>query len=793
MQGVGFRPFIYRTAHKYSLRGYVQNRADAGVKIVAEGKEENVKRFINEIKESHPPLAKIYDIKVNYENTNSNQFEYFSIQKSSSDTDRGGSIIPPDVSICDSCLAELCDPKNRRHDYFFITCTDCGPRYTTIQGLPYDRPNTTMVDFPMCDDCNREYHDPLNRRFHAQTIACKVCGPKVLLVNRASSPRCTMCVHSSYEDLLEFDITAQCRDCPPDAWIYGSAERYECDDPIREAGKLIEEGYIVAIKGNGGFHIATSTLNDKPLEKLRARKERGNKPFGVMAKDLQTARSFAQISEDEERLLTSYIKPIVLLKKRRDSILSSLIAPDIDRIGTMLPYTGMHAMLFDRVREPAFVMTSANPPNEPIITENSLAMKKLKDVVDFFLIHNRKIAQRADDSVIRMHGKNPSIIRRSRGFAPQPIHLVKSSKKSILSLGAELNVTSCIISNDKAIISQHIGDIEKYETLEFLKDATEHLIKLTNAKIDLVACDLHPSFNTTQLAKEFANRFHCPLVRVQHHSAHISSLMGEYGLGKIIGIAADGYGYGSDGSAWGGEILYCNDGLFERVAHLQDQPLVGGDLATRYPLRMVAAILKEHSGINEWLSQRADHFQYGKRELDVILKEASSRNLTKTSSLGRILDTISALLDICYKRTYEGEPAMRLESVASNGKDVLHLEPQINNGILETTFLLKEIFENRKNYSITDLASSAQSYLARGVAQLAVSKAKMRHIDSIGFSGGVAHNESMTNIIRSVVEGKGLKFYVHNQIPPGDGGISFGQAVAASKLVEKEIRLQELT
>lgn len=394
VQGVGFRPFVYRTAHRYHLKGYVQNRADAGVRIVVQGDHDNVKSFVREIRENHPPLARIYNIKVtNYENVPSGQFDDFSIKKSSQEIEDGGSVIPPDVSICDNCLVELRDPKNRRHDYFFITCTDCGPRYTTIQGLPYDRPNTTMIDFPMCRECTREYLDPLDRRFHAQTIACKVCGPKVQLVYRRDSPVCNNCAHSSYDELLEFDITAPCRECPPDVWIAGGAEKYHCKDPIREAGRLIEEGYIVAIKGNGGFHIATSTLNDRPLQRLRTRKERGNKPFAVIARDLDAVRSFANVTEYEEELLTSYIKPIVLLKKKKEYHLSDLIAPGVDRIGTMLPYTGMHYMLFAGVKEPAFVMTSANPPNEPIITENSLAMKKLGDIVDFFLVHNRRIAE----------------------------------------------------------------------------------------------------------------------------------------------------------------------------------------------------------------------------------------------------------------------------------------------------------------------------------------------------------------------------------------------------------------
>ncbi|PVX27535.1 MAG: carbamoyltransferase HypF, partial [Candidatus Bathyarchaeum sp.] len=439
VQGVGFRPFVYRTAVKNGLVGHVRNRGDAIVEIALEGPQTKINKFIEELKTQKPVLAHIYNIKT--ENRQQEKgFTEFKIIQSSGEAKLSGSVVPPDVSICDECLKELRDPKDRRFDYFFITCTDCGPRYTTIKNLPYDRPNTTMQEFPMCESCAKDYSDPLNRRFHAQTVACPVCGPKVYLASNKGEP-------------------------------------IESEDPIRETGRLLEEGSIVAIKGNGGFHVATATTKGEPVARLRKDKHRKQKPFAVMAKNLDTVRSFAEVSHWEAELLTSYRKPIVLLKKSKGYCLSELVAPELDRVGVMLPYTGLHTILFDKTEEPAFVMTSANPPSEPIVTDNDEAVTKLGDSVDYFLFHNRQIAQRCDDSVVRFHGKNPSLIRRSRGYAPEPIILKQVSNRCVLAVGGELNVTSCVLTQNRAFISQHIGDVENLENLRFHKDAIAHLTK----------------------------------------------------------------------------------------------------------------------------------------------------------------------------------------------------------------------------------------------------------------------------------------------------------------------------
>ncbi len=744
VQGVGFRPFIYRSAVKNGLVGYVRNRGDAVVDVVIEGRRNDVRHFLQDLKEKKPPLARIHDITTNYLEDR-DEFEDFKILTSSEDTKFSGSVVPPDVSICDDCLRELRDPRNKRYEYFFITCTDCGPRYTIIEGLPYDRRNTTMQGFSMCEFCSKEYRDPSNRRFHAQTVACEGCGPRVFITD-------------------------------------GRGQLIEHEDPIREVGKLLEEGYIVAVKGNGGFHVATATTQSDPIAKLRRVKRRAQKPFAIMARSLEAVKSFAKVSQREAELLTSYIKPIVLMEKGDDYHLSELISPGLHNIGVMLPYTGLHAMLFDEVHEPAFVMTSANPPSEPIVKRNQEAIKMLGGIVDFFLLHNREIAHRCDDSVTKLHGEDQILIRRSRGYAPEPIRLKSSVDRCILGVGAELDVTSCVLLRDKAFISPYIGDVESLDTLGFLKKTIEHMIRLTNSKVDLIACDTHPKFATTRLAHELGRSLECPVVPVQHHHAHTASLMGEYDVLEMVAIACDGFGYGSDGVAWGGEVLYCNQNGFQRIAHLQEQPMVGGDLATFYPLRMAAGILHNTAEIEGWLLSHSNRFPHGEKEVEVILKQLRRGLVAKTTSCGRVLDAVSAILGICHKRTYEGEPAMKLESTATKGSDVLNLKPKIEGNTIETTHLVHEIFTKRREYSVADLACSTQSYLARALAQRAVEEAEELDVNTIGFSGGVAYNEYITRVIRRVVEKNGSKFLVHHRVPPGDGGISFGQTMAISRL-----------
>jgi len=699
---------------------------------------------VNALRNNPPPLARIYDLTVTHSECKGS-FKGFKILKSRKASTLRGSIIPSDIAICNDCLRELRDPKNRRYEYFFITCTNCGPRYTIIEKLPYDRSNTTMKSFPMCPTCSKEYKDPLNRRFHAQTVACSKCGPKVYLTTN-------------------------------------DGEEVDCKDPIREAGSLIGEGYIIAIKGNGGFHIATATTLSEPIAELRKTKHRRQKPFAIMARSLETVKTFAEVSKWEAFLLQSNIRPIVLLRKSENYYLSDLISPGLHNIGVMLPYTGLHVMLFDDVAEPAFVMTSANPPSEPIIIDNDEALRKLGGEVDFFLFHNRRIAQRCDDSVVRLHKRRIAIIRRSRGYAPEPIHVKTPSNLGIVGMGAEENVTTCLLSGDQAVLSQHIGDVETLETLSFLKATIKHLADLTNSKIEAVACDLHPLFNTTKLAEDLERNLGCTLIRVQHHHAHLASLMAEHGLKEAIGIVCDGFGYGSDGEAWGGEVLYSNFKEYKRVGHLQRQPMVGGDLATRYPIRMAAGVLSQSIDVEEWLMEKCRFLPYREAEASIILDHLRKRKISMwTTSCGRVLDAVSAVLGVCYERTYEGEPAMKLESTAIKGHDVLKLKPRIRGDTeLDTTYMMVKVFEEVGRYRVRDLAYSAEKYLAEGLATIAVEKACEMEVEDIGFTGGVAYNEHIAETVRRIVEENGFKFYVNSLVPSGDGGLSLGQSIVAA-------------
>jgi hydrogenase maturation protein HypF len=748
VQGVGFRPFTYRYAVKNDLNGYIQNRGDAGVEIILEGEKHNINNFIKDLKKYKPPQAQIYDMIIK-PLRGKNLYEAFTIFKSSNKIELSGSVIPPDIAICYKCLKELRNPTDPRHNYFFITCTDCGPRYTIIKNIPYDRENTTMLDFRMMKLCSSEYQDPGNRRFHSQTVACPKCGPKAYLT-------------------------------------YKNGETTDYKDPIRKTGKLISEGYLVAIKGYGGFHIASSTVIDQPLIRLRQAKYRRQKPFAVMAPSLDTIKTFAEINKKEEEIITSYSRPIVLLKKIKSYPLLETVAPKLHNIGVMLPYTGLHYMLFDQVDDKAFVMTSANPPNQPILMDNHKALKKLGGIVDFFLFHERQIAHRCDDSVVRIHDNNKIFLRRSRGYAPTPIVLNEKSKNCVIALGGELNNTSCILLDNKAFLSQHIGDVENVETRNFMQNSSLHLLRLTNSKVESVACDQHPKFVTTHLARELANERGWRLIKVQHHYAHIASLMFEHEVNEIIGICCDGYGYGYDGEAWGGEILFLSKDTsgFKRLAHLQKQPLIGGDLATRYPLRIVAGILHKKIDLEKWIQNYKEIFPYKEREIQVILNQLNKNfnSIKTTTSCGRVLDGVASLLDICYERTYEGEPAIKLESLASKGRDILKIEPIIKNNILNTTEMLFEIFNNKANISNANLAVSAHMYLAKGLAMLALEKANQKGVKTIGFSGGVACNKLLTIEIKKIIESYGLRFLTHEFVPPGDGGISFGQAVVAGFL-----------
>ncbi len=748
VQAVGFRPFIYRIAKKKNLNGFVRNIGNA-VEISVSGEEEDINWFITEIKNDHPPLAEIDNVLV--EEIDKKDFYEFRIVASKSKFLETASIIPSDTAICDDCLRELFDPNDRRYGYPFTVCTNCGPRFTIINGIPYDRKHTTMVEFRMCKPCRMEYTTPVDRRYHAEPIACWDCGPRVFLLNNKGA---------------------------------------EVSQDIFEVTRLVDEGNIVAIKGMGGFHIACKTSDDEVVLRLRNRLRRREQPFAIMAKDFKAVKKFVEIDKIEKTEIETTNRPILVLNKREPFLLSEYVAPGLHTIGVMLPYSGLQNLLMKNTREHAWIMTSANFPGEPMITGKEEAIQKLNGVVDYYLVHNREIENRCDDSVIRFVDKKRTFLRRSRGFVPRQINLELEFPK-VVGLGAELDVTISILKGKKCYLSQYIGDVSHFATLEFLKSALKHMMKITDIKdFDTVACDLHPDFNTTKYANELTKN----VFQVQHHHSHIVSLMAEKNISDpIIGIACDGMGYGLDG-IWGGEIILSSLDDFDRLASLSPYPMIGGDLATRYPSRVLLGILNdvvERSRIKRYFENvKYRGFKHGKKEFEICLRQLDNKiNVFKATSMGRVLDSISALLNICLKRTYEGEPAMKLESYARKGeaKIKLPIEFQKINGVkyFDVGLILKEIFEDKSKPK--DLAASAQKTLAEGLAILS-SEFSDKYGFPVGMSGGVAYNESIVKIIKEYLEEEGLKFFTHTLVPPGDGGLALGQAVVAGAKISNELK-----
>lgn len=756
VQGIGFRPFVYRTAKKYHLRGFVRNQGDAGVLIVAEGDKSKLTQFITSLETDKPYLAKYESFNVSWEKS-SNEFLDFIIDKSSSKKVGGISYLPPDISICDDCLNDMKNPKDtRRFKYAFTSCAICGPRYTTITRLPYDRPNTTMVNFPLCPSCKEEYQNPLDRRYHAQTTCCNICGPKLTLYDN-------------------------------------NGEKVDTDDIFKEIGALIQEGSIIAIKGIGGTHLACSAVDDTSILRLRTRKgKRKTKPFALISKNLDAVRTYATISPIEESLLLSHRKPIVLLKKKDPFPLSQWVAPNLFNVGVMLPYSGIHYLILEEIKEPAIILTSANPSDIPMYIDNDYILSNASHLADYLLLHNRQIHQRADDSVIRLSNNLPVIIRRSRGWVPEPINLPFDLQDTIsLGVGPLLTSTGAIALRDRCFPTQHIGDINTIESLDFLESSIEHMMSLLGiTSLNAIGCDLHPNFLSTKLAEKYSKKFGASLFKTQHHYAHAVSLMIDNNLPldeEIIAIVADGVGFGADEVIWGGEIFHSTYTTYERIGHLEEQIMPGSDRATIYPIRMVASILSkkyDQTEVFNILSTRySDALPGGISEIHVLLSQLQANlNTYKTTSTGRILAAVSAMLKACFERTYEGEPAIVLEALAKKGKNDLQFTlPEITNGIINTTDLFYQAFEaflNHKN--IADIALTFHLALANQFADIAISYAQEHHIDKIGFTGGVAYNDIITTQIAKRVKSAGLSFLQNKALPCGDGGISCGQAIIAA-------------
>ena len=729
--------------------------------------------------------------------------------KESADDFAGTSVIPPDVAICDNCLEEINDPQNRRYKYPFNACTDCGPRFTVIEKVPYDRDNTTMEDFPLCDECEIEYTNPLDRRYHAEAACCEDCGPSLKLLKNTGGDG-------------------------------DSAIEIDCEDPLKETARLLDEGKILAIKGIGGTHLVANVKIKETVDLLRQRLGRKSQAFAVMSPNIETIKTFAVMSKEEEKTLKSKERPIVILKKSEDYDFADSVSPDLHNIGVMLPYAPLHHLLFNETDTPAYIMTSANVPGEPMMITNEEIVKNLSKIADYYLVHNRRILNRCDDSVVRFRNDELAFIRRSRGYTPEPYDLSgkytylneEFDNLNILALGPELDVTFTIIKNSKAYVSQHIGNTNKYRTYQFLKEAIEHMMQITKTdSFDLIACDMHPQFFTTQLAKEYAEKYDCPLIQVQHHHAHGVSLINDHVLnktdldektsaemeisqdyeksellenpGEMIIIASDGVGYGDDGGAWGGEILYTDIKSYKRMASLMPQKMPGGDLCTKYPARMLAAILSNpnsdyerdkygEENVQELMERNyLDAFPHGKMEIASLFKQIERNlNVGINTSTGRCLDSIAAALNICHERSYEGEAPMKLESAAfnylkMNDSDKLNDYPIIikdhdDRRVLDTTAILRYVIDKlEEGEDIGRIAAAGQEAVSIGLAKIAIEAARDCGIDTVGVTGGTFYNEAITAHIKDCIENAGLKFIQHTNSCPGDGSVSLGQAIVA--------------
>jgi hydrogenase maturation protein HypF len=752
VQGVGFRPTVYRIANDLNINGYVRNLGNI-VEIVIEGPNNRINDFISSLQENKPPISKINSLEVEWLDHNGHtEFNDFKILESSKNFS-GSSVIPPDIATCDNCLEEVFESSDRRHGYPFTACTDCGPRFTVISSVPYDRVRTSMKSFPLCKKCEAEYEDPKDRRYHAEASCCPICGPKVFLYRKGI---------------------------------------IKSENPIKKAAELIDEGNILAIKGIGGTHLVVKTTEDTPVEILRKRLGRYNQPFACMSKDLKTVQTFTDISKPEKKVLESRRRPIVVLNKNKGYMLSPSVSPYLHNLGVMLPYSALQHLLFTYTNEPAYIMTSANMPGEPMLIDNMEIISKLEGIADYYLLHDREIINRCDDSVVRFRGDEMAFIRRSRGYVPEPYDFsLISEDLNVLALGPEIDVTFSLLKKGKCYVSQHIGDTTKYETFRYLQEAVNHMMDITRTgSVDAVACDLHPMFFTTKLAEDMSKDFESDIVRVQHHHAHAAALCVDNNIDELICIAADGVGYGDDGTAWGGEILLSHGSNYERLASLMPQPMAGGDLTTKYPVRMLMSMLYNHMDdeelVNLMKTDYDDYFKHGEREIGLVLKQLRRGfNTNITTSTGRVLDTISAALRICGERTYEGECAMKLESAAFNGKNTLEIPYEIgtNNGkeFLNTSNILISALElKEKGGNIQDIARAAQNAIAFGLAEMAINAAENMGVTVVGGSGGVFYNESISVAVRNTIESAGYTFVQHKNSCAGDGSVSIGQAAVAA-------------
>jgi hydrogenase maturation protein HypF len=755
VQGVGFRPFVCRLAEQQSIAGFVRNTS-RGVIVEAEGEPLALDAFGRSLREHLPPLAEVVRLEV--AEIPAQGDTDFTIRQSSEEAD-AFSLVPPDAPTCDSCIEDFTDSHNRRYSYPFTNCTHCGPRYSIIQRVPYDRPATTMAVFPMCVACKAEYDDADDRRFHAQPNACPECGPSVALVGA-------------------LDLAA------------GNAPSFERGEPalpvLRRVRQLLAEGNIVAVKGLGGFLLACDAQNESAVHLLRERKRRTDKPFALMAPDLAAVERLCIVSDPGRRALLSPARPIVILPRRLDARVSASVAPGNNTLGIMLPYTPLHHLLFgepgERPRFEALVMTSGNLSEEPIVSRNEDVWPRLGPVADWFLFHNRDIHMRVDDSVVRAFDGKPRLLRRSRSYVPRPIDL-GFEVREVLACGAELKNTFCLTKDCYAILSQHIGDLENYEGLVFFQETLANLKKLFQVEPIGVAYDLHPRYLSSRFALGLDG---VEKLGIQHHHAHIASCMAENGLrGKVIGVAFDGTGYGTDGRIWGGEFLIADLAGFERRAHLRNVVLAGGDTAVRQPWRSALSYLSDTFGSH--LPDLPLWQHIGSRALSIAQTMLSRRlNAVDTSSCGRLFDAVASLLGIRHETTFEGQAAIELEMAADDDVESGYPFAIAQSELLQIDFrpaVEAIVCDLQRGEPVSTISARFHNALADAIAEVCRRLRRAEGLNRVCLSGGTFQNTFLLKRTLARLHTSDFEVFLHSEVPPNDGGISLGQAVIANELV----------
>ena len=752
VQGVGFRPFIYNLATKFSLAGFVQNDTN-GVLIDVEGRDDSINEFLECLIKSPPPHVVIEDI--HYMTFPPRGYKDFIIEKSAI-KDGKATIVSADISTCQECLKELFDTNDRRYRYPFINCTNCGPRFTIIKDIPYDRTNTTMSDFTMCQDCSKEYHDPQNRRFHAHPNACPVCGPQLALYNNEG-----LKIHTH--------------------------------DPLSTVCTLLKEGKIVAVKGLGGYHLACDATTSTVVSLLRKRKNRYDKPFAVMMENLETIKQFCHVNDYEENVLLSVQKPIVLLRKKNSCTLSPKVAPENKYLGVMLPYTPLHYLLL-KESGLSLVMTSGNISDEPIVYNDTESFERLKGITDYFLAHDREIFMRCDDSVVRVNEDREMIIRRSRGYAPFPLRMQYVFARPTLAIGAFLKNTFCLAHRNHAFLSHHIGDLENTETLNSFESSIEHYKNLFSMEPEAIAYDLHPEYLSTRYALAQSDRIF--KIGVQHHHAHIVSCMAENGINhKVIGVAFDGLGYGDDGNFWGGEFLIADLSGYERAGHLDYVPMPGGEQAIKEPWRMALSYLYHIYGDNIPPISPLYPSRFAvktKKKLEILFKMLSQRiNSPLTSSMGRLFDGVASILGLQHTINYEGQAAIKLEFIADeHTTESYPFDIDVTVGarcnvplrIIRWQQIIEHIVKDVKSGVANSVISAKfHNSIVNMTLQVCTILRDGSGLHEVVLSGGVFQNNFLFSRLLKKLTSNDFKVYFPQKIPCNDGGISLGQAVIANE------------